>query len=324
MIRIGNIKLKYGLILAPMAGVTDYAYRTVCIGHGAEAVVSEMISAKAMHYKDKKTGVLARITKAEQPMAVQLFGSEPDIMAEAAAELERMPEPPAYIDINMGCPVHKIVSNGEGSALMRSPKLAGDIIREVSAAVKIPVTVKMRAGWDSESINAAEIAEIAEKNGASAVCVHGRTREQMYGPEVNYEIIAEVRRAVSLPVIANGSVYSGEDAVRVLEATGCDGLMLARGTMGNPWLFKEIKAAIDGKSFKSPSYDEIAETARFHAKLLIEDKGEYTGVREARRHMSYYFKGLPGSARMRGALNCVETSQELFKLLDDFGKDYSG
>lgn len=318
MVKIGNITLKNGLILAPMAGVTDYAYRTICRMHGAEAVVSEMISAKAIHYRDKKTKLLARITPDEKPMAIQLFGSEKEIMAEAAKLLEDMPEPPSYIDINMGCPVHKIVSNGEGSALMREPSKAAEIVYAVSRAIKLPVTVKMRTGWDDNSINAPELARAVEQSGAAAICVHARTRAGMYGPDLDYETAARVKQAVSVPVFANGSINSAADAIRVLRDTGCDGLMLARGTMGNPWLFEEIASALSGEPYAPPSLRDRFDTIRRHVELLFEDKGEYTASREARRQMSYYFKGMPGSAGMRNALSSIESRAELDALIASY------
>ncbi len=313
--KIGNTEIKHGVMLAPMAGVTDRSMRALCIEFGAEYTVTEMISAKAMHYKDKKTDILSSVTKEESPIAIQIFGREPDIMAEAAAELERRGGI-AAIDINMGCPAHKIISNGEGSALMREPERAGLIIREVASAVKLPVTVKIRSGWDEDSRNAPKVAEIAEKNGAAAVCVHGRTTAQMYRFPVDRDIIKETKNAVSIPVIGNGGILTAGDALVMIEETGCDGIMLAQGACGNPWLFAEINAAIDGAEYISPTKSERLDVAIRHARSLILEKGEYIGVREARKHLAWYTKGMEGSPAFRGRINCAESESELIELIN--------
>ena len=321
---IGNLNLKHGLMLAPMAGVTDYAFRRLCKRCGAEFTVSEMVSAKAMHYRDEKTATLAKIRASELPMAVQIFGSEPDIMAEAAEMLTGgdyrgcvSEASPSVIDINMGCPVRKIVTNGEGSALMKNPNLVYDIVKAVSKATPLPVTVKIRAGWDFAHMNAVEVALAAEEAGAKAVTVHGRTREQLYQPPVNYEIIARVKAALRIPVIANGGINSAEDAIRVKAETGCDGLMIARGAEGNPMIFSEILAALEGRVYEEPSHQELLGMAREHIALLCEDKGESVGVREARKHLAWYVKGIRGAASFRNAVNSTWTLPELMRLIDE-------
>ena len=251
-------------------------------------------------------------------MCVQLFGSEPEFIAEAAALIESgeyfgsiSTAVPTSIDINMGCPVGKVVSNGEGSALMRDPALAGKIVRAVCDAVRIPVTVKMRAGWDKDSINAPELARIVEQAGASMVCVHGRTRSQMYEPSASYEVIADVKRAVKIPVVGNGDVYSVSDAVRMVEISGCDGIAVARGALGNPWIFEEITAALEGKEYVNPPLEEKMALAFSQAERMIEEKGEYVAVREARKHISWYIKGVRDAAAARNRINTAETLAEM-------------
>lgn len=311
---IGKTEVKHGLILAPMAGVTDHAFRIMCKRQGASFMVSEMISAKAMHYGDKKTAALAAITKEEQPMALQIFGSEPDIMAEAASSLaERFS--PAVIDINMGCPVHKVVSNGEGSALMRDLPAAAAVIRAVIRAVDLPVTVKFRAGWDSDSINAVEAAKMAEDAGAAAVCIHGRTKTQMYHPPVDLKIIGAVKVSVGIPVIGNGGIKCAADAVEMFAVTGCDGIMVARGACGNPWIFAEITAALEGRQYTFPTLAERIDTAIEHAEMLVADKGDIMGVFEARKHIAWYIKDIPDSAKIRRNINCAVTLDEIKKIL---------
>lgn len=311
-------------MLAPMAGVTDYAFRRMCIRCGAEYTVSEMVSAKAMHYRDLKTAQLARVRASELPMAIQLFGSEPDIMAEAAEMLEKgsyrgciSEVPPSAIDINMGCPVKKIVTNGEGSALLRTPEKAYDIVKATVKATSLPVTVKIRLGWDRESINACEVARAVEEAGCVALTVHGRTREQLYRPGVDYDAIARVKDALKIPVIANGDITSAEIAKRVKAQTACDGLMIARGAEGNPMLFAEIIAALEGKEYHNPSATELLCMAREHIALLCEDKGEGTGVREARKHLAWYVKGIRGAASFRNAVNAALTLDEIYRLIDE-------
>lgn len=322
---IGKHNLRHGLLLAPMAGITDVTFRRVCREMGAEYTVSEMVCAKALCFEQKskkegaeKSGVLARVTADDYPMAVQIFGSEPEYIAEATRLIVtgeykgcESELPPAAIDINMGCPVHKIVSNREGSALMREPTLAGRVIvAAVKAAGDIPVTVKIRAGWDHESVNAVEIARIAEEAGAAAICVHGRTRSQMYSGLADREIISRVKSAVSVPVIGNGDITDARSAKDMLERTGCDGIMIGRGAMGNPWIFAEISAALEGRDFIPPRKDEIIETALYQLRGMIKDKGERIGVAESRKHLCKYLRGFSGASEARGRLN--------------FAEDYSG
>ncbi len=320
---IGNVYLKNGIILAPMAGVTDYAFRALSVLFGAEYTVSEMVSAKAMHYRDEKTASLARVRKAELPMAVQIFGSEPEIMAEAAAALSTLEYNkcvsevlPSAIDINMGCPVKKVVTNGEGSALMKSPEKIYDIVKAVVSATDLPVTVKIRSGWDDRHLNAVEAALAAEEGGASALTVHGRTREQLYRPPVNLEIIARVKEALKIPVIGNGGINSAQDALNMKRETGCDGVMIARGAEGNPMIFSEIKAAFEGREYVKPASKELLCIARQHIRLLCEDKGELVGVREARKHLAWYVKGMRGAASFRLAVNSALSMERLLTLID--------
>lgn len=318
---IGNTALTYGLIIAPMAGVSDSVFRTVCRQHGAEYSVSEMISAKAVHFKDQKTDKLASVHVAEAPCAVQIFGSDPQIMAEAAYDLSRKPRGailPCAIDINMGCPVKKIVSNGEGSALMRNPKLAGEIVRAVCDASALPVTVKIRTGWSQEEINAVEIAQIAEYNGAKAICVHGRTRSQMYMPPCDFETIRAVKEAVHVPVIGNGDILSGEDAFMMLQNTSCDAVMIGRGALGNPWIFDQIKAYMDHRDWNPPDIDERFCVAREHITDLIAEKGDRIGLFESRKHLAWYVKALPGAAEFRVNVNHCASVDALFALLDQY------
>lgn len=332
---IGNTHLPHGLMLAPMAGSGDASFRAVCRAQGADYTVSEMLSAKALCYeqlstktsdKTHKTANIARITSPEAPCAIQIFGSEPEFMARAAALLEsgeyRGADDgrllPIAIDINMGCPVHKVVSNGEGSALMNNLPLAGEIISAVRRAIKIPLTVKFRAGWDSAHINAVELAKIAEANGADAICVHGRTREQMYAPGADWNIIGQVKAAVKIPVIGNGDVFSVRDAVNMVKQTGCDGVAVARGALGNPWIFREIACALDGVPYAPPTDAERLQLALFHAKDMIERKGERVGLAEARPHMARYTRGIHGSATARDAImkaESIDVIEEIFNKL---------
>ena len=318
MVSIGNIKLKYGLMLAPMAGVTDRSFRRICKRFGAEYMVSEMISSKAIIYHDTKTPELARMNESEHPMALQIFGSEPDIMAQAVLWLTDNFSPEA-IDINMGCPVKKIVGSGDGSALMRNPEKAAAVAGAVVGALdgKVPVTVKIRTGFDSEHKNAVEVAKLLEGVGVSLLCVHGRTREQFYAPPVDIDTIAAVKSAVGIPVIANGGIYSAEDARNMLDRTHCDGIMLGQGVCGNPWLFDEIISSFEGRPFSPPSVDGRIALAKEHTEMLIEDKGEFTGIREARKHLGWYLAGMRGAAVMRHRINLAETKETIFALLDE-------
>jgi nifR3 family TIM-barrel protein len=277
-----------------------------------------MVSAKAMHFGDVKTACLYRLAKDEHPAAVQIFGREPELMAEAAATLLALDDPPDAIDINMGCPMPKITSNGEGSALMREPQLAGRIVEAVArASFPAPVTVKFRSGWDENHINAVELAKIAEQSGAAALTVHGRTRSQLYAPPVDLEIIAEVKRAVSIPVIGNGGIQSADDAINMLRVTGCDGIAVARGAQGRPWIFAEISAAIsnDADVYIEPDLNEKLDVAITHMKMCCEDKGR-RGVLESRGQLAHYIKGLPGAAVARDAINRANSSDELAEILE--------
>ena len=315
MLKIGNVEIENGLVLAPMAGITDKSFRTLAREYGAGLTVSEMISAKGVYYKDKKTALLAEPAKGETPYSLQIFGSEPDIMALSARKLKEDYPEISIVDVNMGCPMPKITGNGEGSSLMKNPALAGKIVRALVDALPIPVTVKMRTGWDKSSINAPILAKICEENGASAIAVHGRTREQLYSPPVDTETVRLVKEAVGIPVIANGGVYSGEDALLILDKTKCDGVMVGQGAMGNPFIFSEIKAAFEGKAYTRPGTDEIIALAMRHVGMLCEDKGEYIGVREARKHLGWYIKGLRGASDARGRINKAKSREELFDIL---------
>lgn len=313
---IGNVKLNNPYILAPMAGVTDLPFRLLCREQGAGLLCMEMISAKALIYKNRNTKLLLEIHPEEFPVSLQLFGSEPDVICEAARQIEHLPF--QILDINMGCPVPKIVKNGEGSALMNQPKLVHQIVKTLVQAIDKPVTVKIRKGFDDQHVNAVEIAKIIEDAGAAAVAVHGRTREQYYSGKADWEIIARVKEAVSIPVIGNGDVTSGEAALEMRRQTGCDGVMVGRGAQGNPWIFSELaEYERTGKMPERPGLDEIREMMLRHARLQIQYKGEYLGIREMRKHVSWYTKGLPGSAKLREAINRTESYEELKELLSE-------
>ena len=313
--KIGNIELPKYAALAPMAGVGDRAMREISREFGAVWTVGEMTSSKGLSYGSKKSAELLEINEAERPCAVQLFGSEPEVMAEAAKmALQYKPD---AIDINFGCPVPKIAGNGGGSALMKDPELAGRIVRAVADAVYIPVTVKFRAGWDNEHLNAVEFACICEANGASALTVHGRTRTQMYAPPVNWDIIRQVKEAVSVPVIGNGDVVSPESAKALYEQTGCDLVMVGRGAMGNPWIFRRIAHYMEtGELLPEPTPEERMAILKKHIELLCKYKGEYTGMREARKHSSWYIKGMRGAAEFRRECGELTTPEDLENLID--------
>ena len=314
-LRIGNTDLENNVILAPMAGVTDLPFRVLCREQGAGCVVTEMVSAKAVLYNNKNTRELLQIDPAERPAAVQLFGSEPDIMAEIAARLEEGPYD--YIDVNMGCPVPKIVNNGEGSALMKNPERAKEVLTAMVKAVKKPVTVKFRKGFNDLSVNAVEFAKMAESCGVAAVAVHGRTREQYYSGKADWDIIRQVKEAGRIPVIGNGDIFTPEDAGRMLKETGCDGIMVARGAKGNPWLFGRINHYLDtGEVLPGPSMAEIKAMILRHGRMLVQFKGEGVAMREMRGHMAWYTKGMPHSATLRNEINQVETLEGFVELLD--------
>lgn len=311
---IGGVKLKNNIFLAPMAGVTDLPFRTLCREMGCGLAYSEMVSAKGMFYNSKNTHKLLETAQDERPAAVQLFGSEPELLAKMAGMLENAPVD--IIDVNMGCPAPKIVKNGEGSALTLKPELVGDIVAAMTASQKKPVTVKIRKGFDDRHINAVEIAKTAEKNGAAAVTVHGRTREQYYSGKADWDIIREVKLAVDIPVIGNGDVSSPELAAEMLEYTGCDAVMIGRAAEGNPWIFKRILRYMEtGELLPEPSLSEKIAMALRHARMLIEYKGEYVGVREMRKHISWYMKGVRGAAELRCRINSAESLEALESLL---------
>ncbi len=314
-IRIGNVELKNNLVLAPMAGVTDLAYRPLCMEMGAGMTVMEMVSAKAILYNNRKTLDMLRVDESEHPVSLQLFGSEPEILAEAAKKIADWPFD--VLDINMGCPVPKVVNNGEGSALMKNPKLVGEIVEALVKATDRPVTVKFRTGFDSEHLNACEIAHVCEESGASAVAVHGRTREQMYMGEADWEMIRKVKETVSIPVFGNGDLRSGRDVERMFEQTGCDGFMVARAARGNPWVFKEILDYCEkGIEDSRPSLEEMRDMILRHATRIIETKDEFSGIREMRKHVAWYTSGLRNSSYIRREVNKVESYDDLVELLN--------
>ena len=308
---------KNRFFLAPMAGITDAAFRTVCAEQGAAVTYTEMVSARALVYEDKKTASLLEMQPEHRPCGAQLFGNEPDIMAEAAVRAAAICKP-EFLDINMGCPMPKIFNNGDGSALMKNPPLAGEIIRAVSRAVSVPVTVKFRMGWDSQHINAVEFAKIAEFSGAAAITIHGRTREAFYSGKADWEIIRQVKEAVSIPVIGNGDIVDALSAKRMLETTGCDGLMIGRAAQGNPWIFREILHYLaSGELLPPPTLEERVGVALSHLDLLVALKGEHRGIQEGRKHMSWYFRGLQGGARLRDRINKISSYCEMRGLIEN-------
>lgn len=310
---IGDVWINGRIALGPMAGVTDLPFRALCKEMGVSLVYTEMISAKGIYYKNNNTKMLCETSEKEHPIALQLFGSEPELMAQIAGQIEDLPFD--ILDINMGCPVPKVVNNGEGSALMKTPELAGKIIKDVSQAIKKPVTVKFRKGFTADNVNAVEFALIAEENGAAAVAVHGRTREQYYSGKADWDIIRIVKEAVSIPVIASGDIFTPEDAVNCLDETGCDGIMVARGARGNPWIFRQINHFIEtGTKLEKPSQAELVDMILRHAKMQIDLKGENMAMREMRKHIAWYTAGYPGSASIRRQVNQIETFDELKKL----------
>lgn len=309
-LKIGNVTLENNLILAPMAGVTDLPFRLLCKEQGAGLLCMEMVSAKAILYKNKNTEELLTVDSREHPVSLQLFGSDPDIISEIAKQIEERPFD--ILDINMGCPVPKVVNNGDGSALMKNPRLAGEIIEKTARAIGKPVTVKIRKGFDEEHANAVELAHIAQESGAAAVAVHGRTREQFYSGKADWDIIRQVKEAVSIPVIGNGDLLTAEDVIAMEKQTGCDGFMIARGAEGNPWIFNQILHYFKtGEYLPKPDFAEMTEMLLRHARMQLEFKGEYTGIREIRKHAAWYTAGYKNSSKLRGRINEVENYEQL-------------
>lgn len=315
-LKIGNVELENNVILGPMAGISDLPFRLLCHEQGAGLVCMEMVSAKAITYKNKNTDKLMDIHPSEHPVSLQLFGSEPDVMAEATRMIADKPYD--ILDVNMGCPVPKVVGNGEGSALMKKPELIEEIVKALVSATDRPVTVKIRKGFNDNSINAVECALAAQQGGAAAVAVHGRTREQYYSGKADWSIIAKVKDAVNIPVIGNGDVVDGPSAKALFEETGCDGIMIARAAQGNPWIFREVVSYLKGEGTPDrPSPQEVYDTVMRHADLQLEYKGEYIGIREMRKHVSWYTAGYPGSARFRNVINQMEDMESLKKACGD-------
>ena len=309
-LKIGNVEMQNPLVLAPMAGVTDLPFRVLCKEQGAGLICMEMVSAKAILYKNRNTEELLTIDPKEHPVSLQLFGSDPDIISEIAKQIEERPFD--ILDLNMGCPVPKVVNNGDGSALMKNPRLAGEIIEKTARAIKKPLTVKIRKGFDDAHVNAVELAHIAQESGAAAVAVHGRTREQYYAGHADWDIIRQVKEAVSIPVIGNGDIRTPEDVAAMAEQTGCDGYMIARGAEGNPWIFRQILHYFDtGEHLARPDFSEVTEMLLRHAKMQIDCKGDYTGIREIRKHAAWYTAGYRNSSKLRGRINEVENYEQL-------------
>lgn len=315
--KIGGIETENNIFLAPMAGVTDKPFRRICKKYGAGMVYSEMISAKALHYKDKKTHELMSLAADEHPCAVQIFGSEPEIMAEAAEDV--FLSGADVLDINMGCPTPKIVNNGDGSALMKNTELIGKIVKAVSSVSKLPVTVKIRKGWDDESVNAVSAAKIAEENGAAAIAVHGRTRKAFYSGKADWDIIKEVKNAVNIPVIGNGDIWSAYDAKNMLDYTGCDAVMIGRGAQGNPFIFRQICELMKyGEVRYNPSAAEKVQQALEHVEMLVGEKGERRGVCEARKHIAWYLKGMNGASAVKSEIFKISDFATMRHILTDY------
>ncbi|SDY57690.1 tRNA dihydrouridine synthase DusB [Tindallia californiensis] len=317
--KIGKVEIKTPLILAPMAGVTDLAFRVICKKFGCGMTVTEMISAKGLYYHDRKTSELMRIDETETPVGLQIFGSDPEIMGWAADYLDKQPHD--ILDINMGCPAPKIVKNGDGSALMKEPELAARVIRAVVEKTSKPVSVKIRAGWDLDSLNAVDLAKIAEDNGAKAITIHGRTREQFYSGKADWSVIKAVKEAVTIPVIGNGDIFEASDAREMFLRTGCDAVMIGRGAQGNPWLFHAIRSMIEEGAWIDLPQDGIKKAVKTtfeeHLKLAVQEKGERIAIKEMRKHAAWYTKGFLGSAKLRKKINMAESAEEMIELMND-------
>ncbi|MCR3956660.1 MAG: tRNA dihydrouridine synthase DusB [Gudongella sp.] len=316
--KIGNFNIENKLMLAPMAGVTDLAFRIICKEMGVGLTVTEMVSAKGMYYNDRKTDSLTEIDPRERPVALQIFGSEPEIMENVVTNKLNGRQDIDIIDINMGCPAPKIVKNGDGSALMKDPRLAERVIRGVAGASNKPVTVKIRKGWDENSVNGVEIAKIAEASGAAAITVHARTRDMFYSGKADWDYIGKVKEAVDIPVIGNGDIFTPQDALDMMDRTGCDGVAIGRGAMGNPWIFRQINQLINGEKPEGPSTQEILETSIRHMNMVCDIKGERIGVREMRKQLAWYIKGMRNSNEIKNKINTMVDKDSIVKLLVEY------